>query len=184
MGIISASAKLAGRQLWNLTKKGTGFVAPRAWEGVKDVTGAGLTVVGAGVDVGTKAAVKGLKAADTAIEKGPTGWAGRKLANGIANHFHPENLIRYDEDGMPKALNKKGIALIGGLIAADGAYTAANTDEKAHMGTIDSHIYTATPDYQQYVKMKTPKTTYSPAPAGADGSLVFALNNAKNGGFL
>ena len=157
MGIISASAKLAGRQLRNLTKKGAGFVAPRAWEGVKDVTGAGLTVVGAGVDVGTKATV---------------------------NHFHPENLIRYDEDGMPKALNKKGIALIGGLIAADGAYTAANTDEKAHMGTIDSHIYTATPDYQQYVKMKTPKTTYSPAPAGADGSLVFALNNAKNGGFL
>lgn len=109
-----------------------------------------------------------------------------KARNGIGNYILdlPEHLIKYDEAGLPKAFNKKGKMIGWGLVGAGMVNAAWNEDETKHMGTFDSTIHSPTPDYSEYVKMKAPSASPMPTPAGADGSLVFALDRTKNGGFL
>ena len=192
MGLISATRALTERTIGKQLRQINDAVedaavgaakaaAPHVWHAAKTGTGAVLTGVGAGVTVGGKVVKHGLSASDKIIGRigAPGHWLGKKLAS------HPEalNLVKYDEKDGYK-LNKKGKLAIGGLILGGAAMDGANEQQKLDMGTIDGKIYTATPDYSAYAKAKAPKTTYSPAPAGADGSLVFALDRTKNGGFL
>lgn len=115
---------------------------------------------------------------DTAGRAAATG-AG-KVIDFLGDHFSPSKLIKYDKDGLPSGFNKKGYAVMGGMILGASGYSMANEDETKHMGTFDSRIHSLTPDYSPYNQMKAPAA----APAGADGSLVFALDRTKNGGFL
>ena len=91
----------------------------------------------------------------------------------------PSRIIKYDEDGIPKGLNGLGYSVIGLSTAASVVTSAYNENERKHIGTIDSRIVSPTPDYSVYRKGATMS-----APGGADGSLVFALDKTKNGGFL
>ena len=105
----------------------------------------------------------------------------RRMTPGIPN---PGSLLRYDKDGLPAGFNRKGKAVLAGILGAGSAYSAISQYETSHLGTMDNSLHTATPDYSSYAKAKAQKTNYTPAPAGADGSLVFALDRTKNGGFL
>lgn len=107
-----------------------------------------------------------------------------KTGNGLVKALNPANLVRFDEEGLPKGFNKKGKFLGWGLVGASTINSMMNEDEKQHMGSFDSTIHSPTPDYSQYVSMKAPSSSPMSAPAGADGSLVFALDRTKNGGFL
>lgn len=95
----------------------------------------------------------------------------------------PGAMFKESKDGLPKlsgtgwAIGSLGI--VGGL-----GVGAARGSEYAGVGRTDGKIYSPTPDYSPYLQMKTPSSSYSGAPAGADGSLVFALDRTKNGGFL
>lgn len=124
-------------------------------------------------------AVKGAEVWHNSAGKGA-----EKISGGVidflGNHFSPSHLVRYDKDGIPTAFNKKGKLVMGGMILGASGYGMANEYEDKHMGTFDSRIHSMTPDYSPYMQMKSPTA----APAGADGSLVFALDRTKNGGFL
>lgn len=104
-----------------------------------------------------------------------------KAANIVGKH---SNVVKYDEDGWATGLNKKGKAIGWGMVGAGALVSTINSYEDNHLGTFDSRIRSLTPDYSEYTKMKTPSASPMAAPAGADGSLVFALDRAKNGGFL
>ena len=115
-----------------------------------------------------KKAVGGVKAFDNTMTK-----AADKVLQA------PGKIIRYDESGFPIGLNKKGKAVLIGATAVGSAASAYNENERKHLGTIDSKIVSPTPDYSVYRNGSTLS-----APGGADGSLVFALDKTKNGGFL
>lgn len=106
-------------------------------------------------------------------------WASAKLDKIGSKAMDHANIISYTEDGIPKGFNKKGLTLIAGSTALASAVNMANEDERVHLGTTDGKIRTATPDYSVYRQGSTLS-----APGGADGSLVFALDKTKNGGFL
>lgn len=145
---------------------------------LKGALGLGMDGVGLGVEA-VEAGIKGTSKAISLGEK-PAG----KLADAAVSALSPEKLVKYDKDGWVSGLSGRGKLVVGGLIGVNMATTGYGEYEKEHLGNIDGRIHTATPDYSQYVKMKTPKTTYQSAPAAADGSLVFALDRTKNGGFL
>lgn len=176
------AAREANMRLKVGTEMAAKQAAPHVLKAGKVATDATLTGIGLGADIGVKGTIAGLTASNKILEK-TVGKAGNGLANFAWNHLSPGKLVKYDEEHGYR-LNKKGKLAIGGLILGSGALSGVDEREKVHMGAIDPRIRTATPDYSAYAKMKTPKTTYSPAPAGADGSLVFALDQAKNGGFL
>lgn len=124
-------------------------------------------------------AVKGAELYHKSVGKVASDAAGKAI-DFASEHFSPGKLIRYDENGLPSGFNKKGKAVMGGMILGASGYSMANESETKHMGTFDSRIHSLTPDYSPYNQMKAPTA----APAGADGSLVFALDRTKNGGFL
>ena len=174
---MGAKAKMAGRLI-----KGAFGLGVDAAKPVAKVAGKAIGVGMDGVGLGVEVAGAGIRGASKAIGLGekPVG----KLADAAGSALSPEKLVKYDKDGWVSGLSGRGKLIVGGLIGVNMATTGYGEYEKEHLGKIDGQIHTATPDYSQYVKMKTPKTTYSPAPAAADGSLVFALDRTKNGGFL
>ncbi len=91
----------------------------------------------------------------------------------------PSKIIKYDENGMPKGLNKKGYGVALASTAVSSLAAAYNENERKHIGPTDGRIVSPTPDYSVYRNGATMS-----APGGADGSLVFALDKTKNGGFL
>lgn len=128
---------------------------------------------------------------DKAVHKGAN--AAKKARTAISNevHFNPEelkksgfNVFKFDEDGIPVGFNGKAKTAI--TLAAIGSALSSGVDQRNinDMGTYDGRIKQPTPDYSEYVHMNPPSSSYQSAPAGADGSLVFALNNCRNGGFL
>lgn len=145
---------------------------------VKGLFNGTMTGIGLGVEAG-EVALKGTSKAISLGEK-PVG----KVVDTAVSALSPEKLVEYDKDGWPTKFSGRGKLIVGGLIGVNMAASGYDEYENKHLGKMDGRIHTATPDYSQYVKMKTPKTTYQSAPAAADGSLVFALNNARNGGFL
>lgn len=107
-----------------------------------------------------------------------------KIKNAGSGLLNPANYVKYDEEGLPTGFNKKGKLLGYGLVGIGAINSGWDEYDKQHMGRFDSTIHSPTPDYSQYVSMKAPSVSPAPAPAGADGSLVFALDRTKNGGFL
>ena len=96
-----------------------------------------------------------------------------------------DSLVKFEDDKLP-SLTWKGRGLMFGIGTLGVGYNMA--DERYHndMGTTDGKIYTNTPDYQYLVNQKKKSGGDYPvnSVAGADGSLVFALDRMKNGGFL
>lgn len=92
-------------------------------------------------------------------------------------------LIKYDEYGLPAGFSPLGKLAVGGTVLGASAISAARQRELNDMGSSDGRITNPTPDFSPYMNMKT-TSSYRSAPAGADGSLVFALDRIKNGGFL
>ena len=93
-------------------------------------------------------------------------------------------LLSYDEYGLPKGFSGYGKIVAGAAVLGTTGMAAARERERNDMGTGDGRITSLTPDYSPYLKMKSNSGSYQSAPAGADGSLVFALDRVKNGGYL
>ena len=93
------------------------------------------------------------------------------------------DLLEYDKDGFPVAMSKKGKYAVLGLSGALAANNAYDENTRQQMGSTDGQIYSNTPNYQAYTKMKPQRNPFD-TPGGADGSLVFALDKTKHGGFL
>ena len=149
----------------------------------------GLASAGLGVTTAAaKGAVKGTGKAAWKVGKVVAPHlveAGTEAAYGAAELVGKHsNVVKYDEDGWATGLNKKGKAIGWGMVGAGALVSTINSYEDNHLGTFDSRIRSLTPDYSEYTKMKAPSASPMAAPAGADGSLVFALDRAKKGGFL
>lgn len=101
----------------------------------------------------------------------------------ITNIF--SKMMKYNKEGMPVDISKFGKLTLAGLTVAATANNAMNEETNLRIGPTDGKIYTNTPGYQNYLQMK-PQRNINPleAPGGADGSLVFALHNTRNGGYL
>ena len=94
-------------------------------------------------------------------------------------------ILKYDESGMPVAFSARGKAIVAGLAVPSALYSAVSQRMQNDMGTTDGKIYTNTPDYSSYTKQtRKGYRDYVNSIADADGSLVFALDRTKNGGFL
>lgn len=94
------------------------------------------------------------------------------------------NVLKYDEEGVSVGLNKKGKGLLALSTVLAGVSSGIDQRYINDIGSYNGRITQPTPDYSEYVHMKTPSASYRSAPAGADGSLVFALDRCKNGGYL
>lgn len=127
---------------------------------------------------GAVAAAKGAdKAVSTVFQP-----IGNKIADVGASTLNPSKLVKYDKDGLPSGLSGRGRLMVGGIALAGIGYNGIQERIANDMGSSDGKIYSATPDYSVYNQKKQPSPTAPPA--GADGSLVFALDKTKNGGFL
>jgi hypothetical protein len=116
--------------------------------------------------------------------KSKAGQVGQGINNKINNLAEgvitsPAKILKYDEDGIPNGISKIGYGVITASTLVSSAAGIYNENERKHIGPTDGRIVTATPDYSVYRKGATMS-----APGGADGSLVFALDKTKNGGFL
>ena len=91
-----------------------------------------------------------------------------------------QSLVKYDAEGIPNGLSGRGTFLLFGASAAATLSRAADEDTRLSMGTTDGIIRGPAPGIKRYLE----KPGRAQAPAGADGSLVFALHNSRNGGYL
>lgn len=106
--------------------------------------------------------------------------AGKQIADVIAPN--PASYVKLDKDGIPTSLSGKGKLMVGGIALAGIGYNGIQERITNDMGQIEGKMYSPTPDYSSYKQTQRPSPTTPPA--GADGSLVFALDRTKNGGFL
>lgn len=105
-----------------------------------------------------------------------------KITDSVMGFLSPDKLLKEGGEYEMPRFSKRAVGIMGVAGLTASTMNASDEYQKNRIGRIDPNIKTATPDYSQYTK--APSTNYSSAPAGADGSLVFALNNTKNGGFL
>nr|DAP36711.1 MAG TPA: hypothetical protein [Caudoviricetes sp.] len=151
-----------------------------------------------GVGRATAALGKGVYNATTKVVAPATGWAlakgtkgivnlGRSYASGvnstnalrnpigaIVSHANSlsNKMLKYDKDGAITLTNKaKGYILGAGAVA--GGIDAMGAYQDTRIGTADPNMYHAAP--------KIEPRQYSIDNAGADGSLVFALNANRKG---
>jgi hypothetical protein len=99
----------------------------------------------------------------------------KKAKNWTEDAITPSPSKWVDEDAN---LTLRGKLVFGGAIGAASAYAGFNQYNQDRLGRI-SGLVTATPDYSMYTKKGGTDLS-----AGADGSLVFALDRTKNGGYL
>lgn len=111
-----------------------------------------------------------LKAADKTVGR---------AASAIGKKLDPATMVKYDKDGLPSGFNVKGKTAVAAIAGVGVGYHAIAEEEHQRLGSTDGKIYGPTPDYSVYKNGQTLS-----APGGADGSLVFALDKTKNGGFL
>jgi hypothetical protein len=104
------------------------------------------------------------------------------LINMAAKIF--QKSLKYDKDGTPIGTSWLGNTIFGGIAGTVALARGYEENSKLNMGTSDGKIYGNTPGYQNYLQMKPQRHNPLHAPAGADGNLVFALHNTRNGGFL
>lgn len=91
----------------------------------------------------------------------------------------PSKWIETGKDGLPTGkLSWRGVGVMSAVIGAGSANAAFNQYQQDRLGR-NMGVVTATPSYQGYVKKSGTDMS-----AGADGSLVFALDRNKNGGYL
>lgn len=166
--------------IFNKLSRGVGTVF---WKGAE------LAAHGAvsGTEMGARAAYVGLDAVHQAGafvgDNKLTRPAIEKITDSVMGFLSPEKLLKEGGEYEMPHFSKRAVGLIGTAGVAASAMGASDEYEKNRIGTIDPSIKSPTPDFSAYTKMRA-NSNYSPAPAGADGSLVFALNNTKNGGFL
>lgn len=99
----------------------------------------------------------------------------------IGSHLapSPSKWVQVDKEGIPTGnLTWRGRGVFGVAIAAGSANQAFNQYTQDRLGS-NMGVVTATPDYSDYTKRGSTDLS-----AGADGSLVFALDRNKNGGYL
>lgn len=145
-----------------------------------------------GIDAGMTALDKGLTAAYHGVSAVDDFIATNEMKNlkginkKISNTLTPDlsKLASYDNDGYVSGLSLRGKALLGGIAAVGAAGNAFDQRNINNMGTLDRRMMSPTPDFSSYNQKNNSSSSYQGAPAGADGSLVFALDKTKNGGFL
>lgn len=91
------------------------------------------------------------------------------------------NMIKTDANGLPSSLSLRGKAIFGSAAAMNVIVNNYEAAQRDNLGSVDGKIYTNTPDYNVYNQRRSSPLS---APGGADGSLVFALDKTKNGGYL
>lgn len=138
------------------------------------------------LDKGVTAAYHGVAAADDFIAKNNELKSLKGINSKISKTLTPDlsKLASYDEDGYVSGLSWRGKALLGGITAVGAAGNAFDQRNINNMGTLDRKMVSPTPDFSSYNQKNNSSSSYQGAPAGADGSLVFALDRTKNGGFL
>ena len=137
----------------------------------------GMAKIKLGVSNNTISSVKSIA---SNISNKMDSW-GDAVANSSGGRFF-SGMVKFDEDGIPNGFTGRGKLAIAGLGALSIGYNAM--DERYHndMGTTDGKIYTNTPDYVSMAQKKNREPINSVA--GADGSLVFALDKLRGRGFL
>lgn len=138
------------------------------------------------LDKGATAAYHGVAAADDFIAKNNELKSLKGINSKISKTLTPDlsKLASYDDNGYVSGLSWRGKALLGGITAVGAAGNAFDQRNINNMGTLDRKMVSPTPDFSSYNQKNNSSSSYQSAPAGADGSLVFALDRTKNGGFL
>ncbi len=94
----------------------------------------------------------------------------------VSDAVLPHGWIKYDSEGLPSGFTGVGKTVLWGATGVASAAAAFDQRNQNNLGTMAGMV-TATPTYDSYLKG-------GGAPGGADGSLVFALDRTKNGGYL
>lgn len=116
----------------------------------------------------------------SAVSKKADSWS-TAAANSNTGRFF-SGMVKFDEDGIPNGFTGRGKLAIAGLGALSIGYNVLDERHHNDMGTTDGKIYTNTPDYVSMAQKKNREPINSVA--GADGSLVFALDKLRGRGFL
>lgn len=138
------------------------------------------------LDKGVTAAYHGVAAADDFVTRANELKSLKGINSKISKTLTPDlsKLASYDDEGYVSGLSWRGKALLGGITAVGAAGNAFDQRNINNMGTLDRKMVSSTPDFSSYNQKNNSSSSYQSAPAGADGSLVFALDRTKNGGFL
>lgn len=180
-----------GSLLWGATKlvgKATAFV------GYGAAVGVGMASMTAGKLAGKGALAAGAHIGSSTLAslnhsnpfRNPIGAAGKAMYKGMSSlvKYEPAKKVYnssskvLEDKGARLKMTKKGLGLIFGASVLGGMSSEYNSYVSKQMGTTDTAMTTATPNYQpqEYAKTVSPIDH-----AGATGDLVFALNANRRG---